>query len=47
MNKELEKYYSCKKFIQDSDPDKDWCSGENCYKMAGFPEYEPKISENP
>ena len=46
MNKELEKCYACKKVIQDSDPDKDWCSGENCYKMAGLPEYEPKMSEN-
>ena len=41
MIAEIKQCYSCKKFIQDSDPEKDLCSGsENCYAMVGFQEYE-------
>ena len=40
---ELELCYSCNKHLQDTDPDKDWCSGSSCcYAESGFPEYEPK-----
>lgn len=43
----MEQCYTCAKFLQDTDPNKAWCTGsENCYKLVGFPEYEPKNMEN-
>lgn len=38
----MDKCYTCKKFLQDTNPNKDWCKGKNCYALAGFPEYEAK-----
>lgn len=47
MLEELAKCYTCKKHIQDADPNTDWCSGSPCcYAEAGFPEYEPKEEED-
>lgn len=42
----METCHRCKKFIQDTDPNKDYCTGsDECYALAGFPEYEPKETE--
>lgn len=37
----MERCHSCRKFIQDTDPNEHYCTGDNCYANIGFPEYDP------